>query len=261
MGIGNYGVMVIGRNNHGVMLMNEEVVPRYKDRKPSCTGPPAQFGFNLGCCRASVRFSPSSTSAVAGPPNSGLESLSLCPATRLRLSSSPVSEFRLQARVELLKWVPGSISDFQLNLLLSVSELQRSSLQFLIFISSSAARPLRHDQLLPCWVIHSSHSTESRMLKRNCVNQRATNESLKRIKGDWNTALYSKRIKSETKLKSIGVSSSFKMFNFSMDSFLQAMGGNRGSADRDRGFERELEAMGDIKHRNIVTLNGWCART
>ncbi|KAM5551021.1 hypothetical protein ABKV19_027401, partial [Rosa sericea] len=116
-------------------------------------------------------------------------------------------------------------------------------------------------------VIHSSHSTESRMLKRNCVNQRATNESLKRIKviksvqvsinviGDWNTALYSKRIKSETKLKSIGVSSSFKMFNFSMDSFLQAMGGNRGSADRDRGFERELEAMGDIKHRNIVTLN------
>ncbi|XP_062005522.1 uncharacterized protein LOC133722668 [Rosa rugosa] len=48
--------------------------------------------------------------------------------------------------------------------------------------SSSAARPLRHDQLLPCWVIHSSHSTESRMLKRSCVNQRATNESLKRIK-------------------------------------------------------------------------------
>ncbi|PRQ33961.1 hypothetical protein RchiOBHm_Chr5g0063511 [Rosa chinensis] len=48
--------------------------------------------------------------------------------------------------------------------------------------SSSAARPLRLDRLLPCWVIHSSHSTESRMLKRNCVNQRATNESLKRIK-------------------------------------------------------------------------------
>ncbi|XP_062020739.1 protein PLASTID TRANSCRIPTIONALLY ACTIVE 14-like [Rosa rugosa] len=48
--------------------------------------------------------------------------------------------------------------------------------------SSSVARPLRLDQLLPCWVIHSSHSTESRMLKRNCVNQRATNESLKRIK-------------------------------------------------------------------------------
>ncbi|KAK9674235.1 hypothetical protein RND81_12G220000 [Saponaria officinalis] len=32
---------------------------------------------------------------------------------------------------------------------------------------------------------------------------------------------------------------------------------NRGSADRDRGFERELEAMGDIKHRNIVTLYGY----
>ncbi|ONI12248.1 hypothetical protein PRUPE_4G153600 [Prunus persica] len=32
---------------------------------------------------------------------------------------------------------------------------------------------------------------------------------------------------------------------------------NRGSADRDRGFERELEAMGDIKHRNIVTLHGY----
>ncbi|XP_062014613.1 probable receptor-like serine/threonine-protein kinase At4g34500 [Rosa rugosa] len=29
---------------------------------------------------------------------------------------------------------------------------------------------------------------------------------------------------------------------------------NRGSADRDRRFEREIEAMGDIKHRNIVTL-------
>ncbi|XP_077250947.1 protein kinase superfamily protein [Tasmannia lanceolata] len=32
---------------------------------------------------------------------------------------------------------------------------------------------------------------------------------------------------------------------------------NRGSADRDRGFERELDAMGDIKHRNIVTLHGY----
>ncbi|KAF6134541.1 hypothetical protein GIB67_022281 [Kingdonia uniflora] len=32
---------------------------------------------------------------------------------------------------------------------------------------------------------------------------------------------------------------------------------NRGSADRDRGFERELKAMGDIKHRNIVTLHGY----
>ncbi|KAF9587858.1 hypothetical protein IFM89_006112 [Coptis chinensis] len=32
---------------------------------------------------------------------------------------------------------------------------------------------------------------------------------------------------------------------------------NSGSADRDRGFERELEAMGDIKHRNIVTLHGY----
>lgn len=32
---------------------------------------------------------------------------------------------------------------------------------------------------------------------------------------------------------------------------------NRGTADRDRGFERELEAMGDIKHRNIVTLHGY----
>ncbi|KAF5728082.1 hypothetical protein HS088_TW21G00225 [Tripterygium wilfordii] len=32
---------------------------------------------------------------------------------------------------------------------------------------------------------------------------------------------------------------------------------NKGSADRDRGFERELEAMGDIKHRNIVTLHGY----
>ncbi|KAK9132475.1 hypothetical protein Scep_012003 [Stephania cephalantha] len=32
---------------------------------------------------------------------------------------------------------------------------------------------------------------------------------------------------------------------------------NKGSAERDRGFERELEAMGDIKHRNIVTLHGY----
>lgn len=32
---------------------------------------------------------------------------------------------------------------------------------------------------------------------------------------------------------------------------------NRGTAERDRGFERELEAMADIKHRNIVTLHGY----
>lgn len=32
---------------------------------------------------------------------------------------------------------------------------------------------------------------------------------------------------------------------------------NRGTAERDRGFERELETMGDIKHRNIVTLHGY----
>lgn len=32
---------------------------------------------------------------------------------------------------------------------------------------------------------------------------------------------------------------------------------NRFGADQDRGFERELEAMGDIKHRNIVTLHGY----
>ncbi|KAG8386494.1 hypothetical protein BUALT_Bualt03G0154400 [Buddleja alternifolia] len=32
---------------------------------------------------------------------------------------------------------------------------------------------------------------------------------------------------------------------------------NRLSAEQDRGFERELEAMGDIKHRNIVTLYGY----
>lgn len=36
---------------------------------------------------------------------------------------------------------------------------------------------------------------------------------------------------------------------------------NRGSADRDRGFERELEAMGDIKHRNILTLHGYYTAT
>ncbi|KAF3442308.1 hypothetical protein FNV43_RR16224 [Rhamnella rubrinervis] len=32
---------------------------------------------------------------------------------------------------------------------------------------------------------------------------------------------------------------------------------NRGTVERDRGFERELEAMADIKHRNIVTLHGY----
>lgn len=32
---------------------------------------------------------------------------------------------------------------------------------------------------------------------------------------------------------------------------------NRGSEERDKGFERELKAMGDIKHRNIVTLHGY----
>ncbi|KAL6975562.1 hypothetical protein U1Q18_024356 [Sarracenia purpurea var. burkii] len=32
---------------------------------------------------------------------------------------------------------------------------------------------------------------------------------------------------------------------------------HRGSAEKDQGFERELEAMGDIKHRNIVTLHGY----
>ncbi|XP_043702136.1 receptor-like serine/threonine-protein kinase At1g78530 isoform X2 [Telopea speciosissima] len=32
---------------------------------------------------------------------------------------------------------------------------------------------------------------------------------------------------------------------------------NRGNADRDQGFERELVAMGDIKHRNILTLHGY----
>ncbi|XP_060188879.1 receptor-like serine/threonine-protein kinase At1g78530 [Lycium barbarum] len=32
---------------------------------------------------------------------------------------------------------------------------------------------------------------------------------------------------------------------------------NRISAEQDGGFERELAAMGDIKHRNIVTLHGY----
>ncbi|KAG1330509.1 Receptor-like serine/threonine-protein kinase [Cocos nucifera] len=32
---------------------------------------------------------------------------------------------------------------------------------------------------------------------------------------------------------------------------------NKGNTDRDHGFERELNAMGDIKHRNIVTLHGY----
>ncbi|VFQ80842.1 unnamed protein product [Cuscuta campestris] len=32
---------------------------------------------------------------------------------------------------------------------------------------------------------------------------------------------------------------------------------NRISAEEDRGFERELDAMADIKHRNIVTLHGY----
>ncbi|CAO2204984.1 unnamed protein product [Urochloa humidicola] len=34
---------------------------------------------------------------------------------------------------------------------------------------------------------------------------------------------------------------------------------NRGSAEMDRAFERELEAMADIKHRNIVPLCGYYA--
>lgn len=33
---------------------------------------------------------------------------------------------------------------------------------------------------------------------------------------------------------------------------------HKGTSDGDKGFERELEAMGDIKHRNIVTLHGYC---
>ncbi|XP_057865941.2 receptor-like serine/threonine-protein kinase At1g78530 isoform X2 [Cryptomeria japonica] len=32
---------------------------------------------------------------------------------------------------------------------------------------------------------------------------------------------------------------------------------SRGSIDQERGFERELDAMGDIKHRNVVTLRGY----
>ncbi|CAL9058701.1 unnamed protein product, partial [Musa banksii] len=32
---------------------------------------------------------------------------------------------------------------------------------------------------------------------------------------------------------------------------------NKGNKDTDRGFERELQAMGDIKHRNIVSLHGF----
>ncbi|RWW63488.1 hypothetical protein BHE74_00029326 [Ensete ventricosum] len=32
---------------------------------------------------------------------------------------------------------------------------------------------------------------------------------------------------------------------------------NKGNKDTDRGFERELHAMGDIKHRNIVNLHGY----
>ncbi|XP_054816108.1 receptor-like serine/threonine-protein kinase At1g78530 isoform X2 [Prosopis cineraria] len=32
---------------------------------------------------------------------------------------------------------------------------------------------------------------------------------------------------------------------------------SKGTADRERGFERELGAMADIKHRNIVTLHGY----
>lgn len=32
---------------------------------------------------------------------------------------------------------------------------------------------------------------------------------------------------------------------------------NRLSSEQERGFERELEAMGDIKHRNILTLHGY----
>lgn len=33
----------------------------------------------------------------------------------------------------------------------------------------------------------------------------------------------------------------------------------RETREHDRGFERELESMGDIKHRNIVTLYGYYA--
>jgi interleukin-1 receptor-associated kinase 1 len=31
----------------------------------------------------------------------------------------------------------------------------------------------------------------------------------------------------------------------------------RGSKDRERGFERELETLADIKHRNLVSLRGY----
>ncbi|XP_042380816.1 receptor-like serine/threonine-protein kinase At1g78530 [Zingiber officinale] len=34
---------------------------------------------------------------------------------------------------------------------------------------------------------------------------------------------------------------------------------NKGNSDANRGFERELDAMGDIKHRNIVMLHGYYA--
>lgn len=32
---------------------------------------------------------------------------------------------------------------------------------------------------------------------------------------------------------------------------------NKGNDNKDLGFERELNTMGDIKHRNIVTLHGY----
>lgn len=32
---------------------------------------------------------------------------------------------------------------------------------------------------------------------------------------------------------------------------------NKGHTERDCGFERELNTMGDIKHRNVVTLHGY----
>ena len=32
---------------------------------------------------------------------------------------------------------------------------------------------------------------------------------------------------------------------------------NHRTTERDKGFERELEAMANIKHRNIVTLHGY----
>lgn len=34
---------------------------------------------------------------------------------------------------------------------------------------------------------------------------------------------------------------------------------NKGNSAVERGFERELDAMGDIKHRNIVMLHGYYA--